>query len=54
MEVYEQIRTLEIRFDDCDEQLHDLLQRLLERDASRRITASEALLHPYLSGTIKR
>lgn len=48
IEMYESIRSDPLQVDeDCNEQLKDLLRRLLEKDPDKRITMDEIRVSPY-------
>ncbi|KAI8940940.1 hypothetical protein NX059_002194 [Plenodomus lindquistii] len=50
IELYESIRVDPLEFDtDCNDQLKDLLQRLMDKDPQKRITMEEIREHPWVT-----
>ncbi|KAH9860172.1 hypothetical protein IAQ61_011956 [Plenodomus lingam] len=50
IELYESIRSDPLEFDsDCNEELKDLLQKLMEKDPKKRITMEEIREHPWVT-----
>ncbi|KAF1974491.1 Pkinase-domain-containing protein [Bimuria novae-zelandiae CBS 107.79] len=49
IELYQAIRMEEPEYDDCNESLKDLLQKLLEKDPRKRITMEQIREHPWVT-----
>ncbi|KAL5375017.1 hypothetical protein DPSP01_011507 [Paraphaeosphaeria sporulosa] len=49
IELYQAIRMEQPEYDECDDNLKDLLQKLLEKDPQKRITMEQIREHPWVT-----